>query len=269
MKKACTVLRRGAAGNSRSLSDSRPKFYICPSFFYTDFVDNNKNFYFGKRNDYDLERICSFSLFSKLCTYKSFGLCTVFHLKKLFLHIKSSIDQYKDERSQSNLLQGKQYAKFREIYNITKKRGMYDEQGDFFYLMHKSLEKSKRNNLSNRLSSKIYRKISDYGLNIAKPAIALLCLCFLCALLYSAPNIQQPIVTISNLHKLERSLKFSMEQIVKPYSFLFLEKNEAISNVKSDEMKILFYLILFFESTLAIPCIAMFIISLRWNFRRI
>lgn len=127
------------------------------------------------------------------------------------------------------------------MYNITKKRDMFSEQAEYFYLMQHYFGKAKESGLFNSFISWLYRIFSNYGQSTLRPIISLISVWVVFALLY------------------EKDWLLSVQQIVKPYSILFQESKELCK----------WQLFLgTLESTAAIALIALFLIALRWRFRK-
>ncbi len=149
-------------------------------------------------------------------------------------------------RKKSDVVWDDQYKKFRDLYNIAKKRDMYIEQGCFYSLMQRCREKSGSTPFGIRFVSWFYRFFSNYGQSIFKPLLCLLVLWAMGVVLFLWCGIS-----------LEKALMLSIKQIVKPYSLLCEYGYTQLCQFIS-----------IFESTAAIAFIAMLLLALRWNFRK-
>ena len=137
-----------------------------------------------------------------------------------------------------------QYRKFRQIYNITKHRGMYLEQSEYFYLMQRCIEKNTDNPFSLRLFSMLYRWFSGYGQSVKRPLIIFASTYLVAELFYYEQGINNWWLA-------------PFKQIVKPYNLLF-ETHQSSS----------VYLICLISTTFSLASLAMLSVALRWNFRK-
>ncbi len=218
------------------------KFYLCPAFFECDFT--KKIITLPRRDDFD---------FSKLTNQ---------HYSTSNFKAEKFNREKKDFYAMEN-----QYFRLREIYNLTKNNNMYAEQSDYFFLMQFALEKTTRWNRWERFLSCCYRKLSDYGTNTLKPFCSLFLLWGISGVVYSLIKATGKILSGERFPEclfskimsyLFSGLFLSLQQIIKPYSLIFTKDYNSF-----------FYILLgFVESTLSITLIALFLIGLRWNFKK-
>jgi hypothetical protein len=235
----------------KTLDLGRSRFGLCPSFFNTDFADKNKHIFLPNRQSFNIKQLRKDvyipSNFTIFCNYIAAALQRIFKWnarKKIGHHLKPNLEIKPTNslwRKFSSWCQVKksfnpmeeQYRRFLEIYNIVKKRGMYFEQGEYFYLMQYCFECTNKGGMLNNIFSRAYRFFSDYGTNIFKPIGSLIATWFLFGCLY-------------HWHFL-----LSAQQIVKPYAMFFDETQKHTTPM---------YYLGALESTAAITFIALLIL---------
>lgn len=209
-----------------------------------------------------------------------------FLLKKL----ESQFEQFKKETK--NLIWMDQYRSFREIYNLAKNRDMYYEQSDYFHLMHLCLEKNSNVPILLRAFSTLYNIFSNYGQSIVRPILSFLGVLVISIFIYFSYGIG-----------FANAGSIAIKQIIKPYSLMFDKDQKQIfeslppsrtaeiceltyfefppDNIYKDilrrsrcfwstlkEIHTLAFFIGFMESTLALIFLTLFLLALRWNFRK-
>ena len=208
------------------------------------------------------ELVCNNTTFEQSPSF--FGLDT----KKL---IKSHLPIAKDfktlfDQKKDNGFWKEQYLRFREIYNITRDRKMYQEQGDYFYLMQKCFCKNKENSWWSRHIGQLYGAFSNYGQSLWKPLAGLVGTWFVGMCLLTLSYSQYPL----SLDDLGNAALISAQQIISPYSLL--DKNQQIKTLEHlsglTSTPCYGYFISLLESSLSLAFLGMFILALRWNFRK-
>ena len=132
---------------------------------------------------------------------------------------------------------------------------MYPEQNDYYYLMQKCLDHTNRLFIINRIISKLYRFFSSYGQSTVKPIFWLILVWVISAAFYSI--LIPSAYGIGENKMISEGFLLSAQQIVKPYNILF-----------DDSKGMIIHILGFFESSLSITLITLFILALRWNFRK-
>lgn len=161
-----------------------------------------------------------------------------------------------------------QYKNFRDLYNILKEKGMRNEMDDYYYMKKKCFEKKTSENKWIIFASRFYRWSSDYGQDIKKPVLGMFVLIisfFFLNLMFMNSN---------------QAFQLSFNNIISPF-FLFKTENfcktiENFSLMDSSQYVLqrcgkvnpILYFFSLIESLLSLGLIAVFLISLRWNFKK-
>lgn len=210
--------------------------------------------------------------------------------------ITELLKRFKSAIKNKNKAWKNQHKKFRDIYNLCKSHHMHNEQADYFYLMQYCFEKSGEKTRLLRFTSRAYRWTSEYGQNILRPLFSLGSIILLFSiLLWKFYNVD-----------FGKALILSTQQIIKPFSLLYdqeqqniVEKNgadhEISANcqlVKNNALKRKYFDFsnetiactqndirpieisgwlsswVILDSITSLSFLALFILALRWNFKK-
>lgn len=138
------------------------------------------------------------------------------------------------------------------------------EEGKFFILEQKCI-RSGEVDLFTKFISWLYEVLSNYGQSISKPVVALIILFLAFGVNYSiiASPVVSPELPVS-LKIIQNGMQFSLEQIVNP---LHIWKNSG-SVLFDGKVTFGVKILTLFQSVLSLSLIALFILSLRWNFKK-
>ena len=219
-------------------------FYLCPSLFNSELKSKNKTLVLPQRKNFRYK-----DYFAQTYTKNRFSL-------KQFLYFKNFKKKLKNKRGYFQSLAHEEYIKLVEIYHLVSSRSMHKEQADYFYLMQYCLEKVGKLGFFTNIISKFYRVCSDYGQNIGKSLISLFITTAIFTLIYCKFSLSMYGSELQSCSNNQNSLIIAIQQIVKPFNLIFSNCNRYMQ------------LIGCIQSLISIALIAIFLIALRWNFRK-
>ncbi len=262
----CKLILRLDDSTVNLLDLSNSIFLLCPSIFNTNLSTGKNEIILPLKANYQQEQL--------LHTYK------VHFLKRLlFKFWPTFIKIYKIDNIKKEINCKKyglmyalefQHRNFRELYNLTRDRAMYAEQGDYYYLMKTCAEKNTNNPFAYRLFSRSYRWVSLYGQNIKRPLICLVVIFITYTFLYAfignymsdkscySHNIAGVSVCLINFFEhLKIPIMLSLGQMIIPFA-------KWADSLISYGLK----LIGATKTLLTIIITAVLVLTLRWNFRK-
>lgn len=141
----------------------------------------------------------------------------------------------------------KESMNFRNLYSLSSKYNLQEDEKTFFCLAQRCLEKTNKIDKTHKMVSKIYDLISNYGTSIKLPLIWIVFFTvFPSVVYYNDPNIQD-------------ALELSAISMIKPFGFELFQTN---SYWLSKTLNVI-------QNIIAPPLWAFFILSFRWNFKKI
>ncbi|HAT1987399.1 TPA: hypothetical protein JBA32_03870 [Legionella pneumophila] len=138
--------------------------------------------------------------------------------------------------------------KYRALYSLSIKYNLQEDEKTFFSLIQRCLEKTNKVDRTHKIISKIYHLTSNYGTSIKLPLVWIaFFILFPSIIYYSDPSIQK------------NAFELSIISMVKPLSFeLYSSDSYWLSRA-----------INIFQNIIAPPLWTFFILSFRWNFKKI
>ena len=223
------------------------EFYTTPSFLLLkDGITNNITLPQRKDFSFDKHYLMRYFLFDKNNLH----------------NLQAACKKYRQIKRRRILHNEREYKKLRVIYNMAKTNNWYAEQNDYNYLMRRAFERTNIITPVNRFFSKTYRVLSDYGQNIIKPLGYLIFILLLFTLIYMSIDIVNN--QDSFFSNFSPNLLVSLKQIISPFQLLLSSSSEEFKSFNTI-IKPLFAVL---ESLISSTLIALFLISLRWNFKR-
>lgn len=131
----------------------------------------------------------------------------------------------------------------------------------FYALMQKSERNSGMQKCSIRIASWLYEKTTNYGQNISKPIFLLTILTILFGVIYAL--LASPYYDLSSSidwNIIWNGFDTSIKQIVKPFSYY--------AEIFSEKSPIIFKISAMAQSILSLSLITLFLLSLRWKFKK-
>lgn len=157
---------------------------------------------------------------------------------------------------------------YRTLYMAMGELKASNEEGMFYALMQKSMRKSNRHSLFNKIISWLYGATTDYGQSISRPLGLLFGMVIVFSLLYML--FVTPTINFHNgidWQIVGSSLDFSLQQIVRPFSSYSDIANPLIKNFYQMQ-PVKFRIVAFFNSLCALILIPLFLLAVRWKFKR-
>lgn len=157
--------------------------------------------------------------------------------------------------------------RYRVLRNSMSKIKAHREEGMFFTLEQTSLINTKQVSKIDGLFSSAYRLISNYSENAIRPLIILFSLYLFFSIIYAL--IISPVISFeSNIDwsLVGESFGFSFSQITQPFTIF----NPKITSTTNQFINGSYWVkpLAAIQSFLSISCIALFILSIRWKFKK-
>lgn len=158
-------------------------------------------------------------------------------------------------------------TRYRVLRNSMSKIKAHREEGMFFALEQISLQNTNKISKTDALLSSAYKLVSNYSENAIRPLIILLSLYIFFSIIYAL--IISPVINFEaniDWSLIRESFEFSFSQITQPFT-IFNPKITATTNqfINGSCWLKPFAAI---QSFLSISCIALFILSIRWKFKK-
>ncbi len=195
-----------------------------------------------------------------LCEFKEapkFYGCT-FHQHTIFPAQKNFKDVSSKEAASA----------YRVIYNAMSELKVRHDESMFYALMQKSERKSGRQPFSFKIASWLYEKVSDFSQSIGRPLIFLLVFTMFYTLLYTflAPS-KLIIKSHFDWSIIGNGFSCALQQIVRPFSFYSARSGSFVANLRSAHL-VMFDSAAITQSVISFALVALFILSLRWKFKK-
>lgn len=157
---------------------------------------------------------------------------------------------------------------YRAIYNAMCDLKSRSYESLFYALIQKSERKGNIQPLSIKFASWIYEITTNYGQSISKPLISL----FVCTGVFALIYAYLATATLSfgasiDWGILGNSLDSAVKQVIKPFSFYSELKPSFIASIRK-AYPIVFTCAAIFQSVISLSLIALFLLSVRWKFKK-
>ena len=158
-------------------------------------------------------------------------------------------------------------TRYRVLRNSMSKIKAHREEGMFFALEQSSLRNTNQISKIDSIFSNLYKVASNYSENSIRPVVILLSLFLLFSFLYAL--IVSPVISYEatiNWTLIRKSFEFSFSQIAQPFSIF----NPKVTATTNNFIGVSYWVkpLAAIQSLLSISCIALFILSIRWKFKK-